>query len=67
MKRRNLDEMKNKSAVELRQFAQDSREKVRTMKLDLMAGKVKNVDDLRVLRKDIARALTIATQKDNAK
>jgi ribosomal protein L29 len=50
--------MKQKSAAELEKGLRDSRGKLRNLKLDLMAGKVKNVGDIRLVRKDIARMLT---------
>ncbi len=52
-----------KPLAELEKFVKDSREKLRTMKFDLAAGKVKNVKDLRELKKDIARALTFINGK----
>jgi len=37
------------------------------MKFDLAAGKVKNVDNLRGLKRDIARALTFVRQSEQKK
>ena len=68
MKRKQITELKTKPFAELEKFVKDSKEKLRTMKFDLAAGKVKNVKDLRELRKDIARALTFMNVKaDNEK
>jgi ribosomal protein L29 len=50
--------MKQRSVAELEKGLRDSRDKLRNLKLDLMAGKVKNVGDIRLVRKDIARMLT---------
>jgi ribosomal protein L29 len=68
MKRRELEQLKVKSGAELRKFVEESREKLRALKFDLAAGKVKNVTQLHLLKKDIARALTlIRIQEDNSK
>ena len=67
MKKKEIGEFKNKPLAELEKFVRDSKEKLRTMKFDLAAGKVKNVKDLRALKKDIARALTFMKDKaDNS-
>ncbi len=50
--------MRQKSAAELEASVREAREKLRNLKLDLLAGKVKNVGDIRNVRKDIARMLT---------
>ena len=41
----------------------DARERLRVLQFDLAAGKVKNVGELRGVRKNIARLLTILWQK----
>lgn len=64
MKRKEIIELKKKPAAELEKFVKDSKEKLRAMKFDLAAGKVKNVAGLRSLKKDIARALTFLKAKD---
>lgn len=67
MKKKEIGEFKNKPLAELEKFVRDSKEKLRAMKFDLAAGKVKNVKDLRMLKKDIARALTFIKDKaDNS-
>ncbi|MDO8551320.1 MAG: 50S ribosomal protein L29 [bacterium] len=53
-----LPELKQKSKEELTKLLQDSREKVRQLKFDLASGKVKNVREIRQIKKDIARMLT---------
>jgi len=63
MKKKEIAELKIKPVAELEKFVRDSKEKLRAMKFDLAAGKVKNVKDLRALRKDIARALTFMKGK----
>lgn len=63
MKKKEILELKTKPLAELEKFVRDSKEKLRVMKFDLAAGKVKDVKDLRALRKDIARALTFMKGK----
>ncbi len=58
MKRKEIEELKNKPILELEKMLKDGRSRLRVLKFDLKAGKVKNVQELRILRKDIARALT---------
>jgi len=48
---------------ELQRVLSEKREKLRLLRFDLAAGKVKNVREIREIRKDIARILTILTEK----
>jgi len=41
----------------------DYREKLRSLRFDLASGKVKNVREIRNIKKDIARILTILKEK----
>lgn len=52
-------ELKQKSEKELERLLLSDREKLRQLKFDLSAGKVKNVREIRKIKKDIARILTI--------
>ncbi|MDO8601146.1 MAG: 50S ribosomal protein L29 [bacterium] len=52
-------ELKQKSKEEIAKILQDSREKLRQLRFDLSAGKVKNVREIRQIKRDIARILTI--------
>lgn len=54
--------MRQKSKQELHKFVQDLREKLRQLRFDLVGGKVKNVREIRHIRKDIARILTLLKQ-----
>ncbi len=64
-------ELKQKNEKELQRLLQEDREKLRQLKFDLSAGKVKNVREIRKTKKDIARIMTILNikekicQKDN--
>lgn len=52
-------ELRQKSKLELQKLLLDSQEKLRKLKFNLASGKVKNVREIRGLKKDIARILTI--------
>lgn len=54
-----IQELKQKSKDELGKLLQDSRERLRQLKFDLASGKVKNIKEIREIKKDIARILTI--------
>ena len=54
-----VQELKQKPEDELKKLLQDNREKLRQLKFDLASGKVKNVREIRELKKDIARILTL--------
>ena len=57
-----ITELRPKSENELKKLFQDNREKLRALKFDLASGKVKNVREIRSLKKDIARILTLSKQ-----
>lgn len=68
MKKREIQELKNKPLAELEKLVKEGRERLRVLKFDLAAGKVKDVKELRGLRKDLARAFTfINSQKRQEK
>lgn len=58
MKRKEILEMKNKAGEELKKMAADFREKLEVLSFDLESGKVKNVREIREIKKNIARILT---------
>jgi ribosomal protein L29 len=62
MKKKEVQELKNKSAGELEHIVAESSERLRSLRFDLAAGKVKNVNELHHTRKTIARAKTFLTQ-----
>ena len=67
MKKREIQELKNKPVLELRKLLGDSREKLRLLKFDLAAGKVKDIQEIRSLRKDIARIQTFINNDQGEK
>jgi len=58
-------ELKQKSTGELKKKLQENREKLRQLNFDLSSGKVKNVREIRKVKKEIARILTLLCQKNN--
>lgn len=58
-----IQELKQKSNKELTKLLIESRERLRNLKFDLASGKVKNVRQIRALKKEIARTLTILREK----
>lgn len=54
-----VKELRQKSKTELQKLLQDYREKLRALRFDLASGKVRNVREIRKIKKDIARILTI--------
>jgi len=53
-----IGELRQKSKEELQRFLQEKREKLRILRFDLASRKVKNVREIREIKKDIARILT---------
>ncbi|OGE81469.1 MAG: 50S ribosomal protein L29 [Candidatus Doudnabacteria bacterium RIFCSPLOWO2_02_FULL_48_8] len=58
-----ISELKRMSEVELNKLIASLREQLRTMRFKIYSKEVKNNHQLRVLRKDIARILTILNQQ----
>ncbi len=61
---KNFQGLKLKAQAELRKILKDDRERLQALRFDLIAGKVKNVNELRLVRKNIARVLTILNSSD---
>jgi len=57
-----ISELRQKSKSELQKLLQDSRKRLRQLRFDLAAGKVKNVREIRKIKKEIARILTLLKQ-----
>ncbi len=56
-------ELRLKPEEELNQLLSESQKKLRELRFNLASGKVKNVRTIRVLKKNIARILTILNEK----
>ncbi len=52
-------ELRKKTKKELNRSLREKRERLRQLRFDLTSGKVKNVREIRAIKKDIARILTI--------
>ena len=59
MKKKEIQQIKNKPFPELRKDLADYREKLRKLKFDLSQGKVKNIKEIKETKKVIARILTL--------
>ena len=57
-----LTELRQKSKAELQKLLQASQERLRQLRFDLAAGKIKNVREIRKIKKEIARILTLLKQ-----
>jgi len=57
-----IQELRQKNKSELQKLLQDNRERLRQLRFDLAAGKVKNVREIRKIKKEIARILTLLKQ-----
>ncbi|MDD4761808.1 MAG: 50S ribosomal protein L29 [Candidatus Pacebacteria bacterium] len=65
MKRKKfLEEILNKSEADLLKSVSDKKESLRSLKFDLVAGKIKNVKEIKNIKKEIARILTILKKKE---
>ncbi|MEA3295638.1 MAG: 50S ribosomal protein L29 [Patescibacteria group bacterium] len=58
-----ISEFRQKSNKELETLLRKNRENLRAMRFDLSFGKLKNVRQIRVIKKNIARILTIKDKK----
>jgi large subunit ribosomal protein L29 len=64
MKKKEIEELRNRPAGELEGIVIDSGERLRALRFDLAAGKVKNVNELHQTRRKIARAKTFLREKE---
>lgn len=58
-----IKELNQKPKDELKKNLGENRELLRSLRFDLAAGKVKNIRQLRTVKKDIAKILTLLNQK----
>ena len=66
MKLKDFKNFKTKSAPELRQELKTREEKLAQLRFDLAAGKVKNIREIRHIKKDIAQILTLIKTNNHA-
>ena len=67
MKQREIQQFKMKPVAELSKLIRESEEKIRKLRFDLAAGKVKNVAELRNTRRLVARMYTFIAQQSRVK
>jgi len=67
MKKKNFQETKDRPAAELQKNLAEYQERLRVLKFDLAAGKVKNIREIRAVKKNIAQILTILKVKQEVK
>jgi ribosomal protein L29 len=58
-------ELRQRSKDELKKTLGDNREKLRQLRFDLAAGKVKNVREVRKVKKEISQILTLIKSKNH--
>jgi ribosomal protein L29 len=58
-----ISELHQKSKDELQKNLEEEREKLRQLRFDLSAGKIKNVREVQKVKKEIAQILTLLKQK----
>jgi len=59
-----IKELRQKTAKELKELLEQDRQKLGQLKFDLASKKLKNHRQIRELRKEIARVLTILNKDD---
>jgi large subunit ribosomal protein L29 len=60
-----IQELRQKSKSELQKLLEEKRTKLGQLRFDLAAGKIKNVREIREIKKDIARILTLLRNMKN--
>ena len=58
-----VSELRQKSEDELKKILEESREKLRDLRFDIQTKQLKNVRELRKIKKLIAQVLTILKEK----
>lgn len=60
-----IKELRQKTAKELKELLEEDRHKLGQLKFNLASKKLKNHRQIRELRKEIARILTLSSEKKN--
>jgi large subunit ribosomal protein L29 len=64
MKRKEFEQLKNAATIEeLNKTLKEKRDKLERLKFDLAVGKVKNISEIRKIKKDIAQIMTLIKEK----
>lgn len=64
MKRKDIQELHNKSTQELKESMKKTQEELVKLRTDLGAGKLKDVHQIKKKRRDLARIKTIIRKKE---
>jgi large subunit ribosomal protein L29 len=67
MKKKEIQELKRRSPEELAHLIQDDSEKLRALRFDLAAGKVKDISQIHEAKKKIARMKTFIHEHERSK
>ncbi|MFH0712766.1 MAG: 50S ribosomal protein L29 [Candidatus Jorgensenbacteria bacterium] len=67
MKKKELENFKNKTMIEIDKEIRECQEKLLNLKMDLSLGKVKNIHEIKELKKSVAQLLTIKNLKEKTK
>jgi len=59
-------DLQKRPTADLKKTARELQDKLRELRFDLTAGKVKNIKEIRSTRREIARIYTIVCQKENS-
>lgn len=59
-------DLQKRSIADLNKTARELQDKLRELRFDLTAGKVKNIKEIRSTRKEVAQIYTIVCQKENS-
>lgn len=65
MKKNEIQQLKTKPLPELQKNLNEYREKLRKLKFDLAQGKVKNIREIKDIKKAIARIMTVINKPSN--
>ncbi|MCX7778984.1 MAG: 50S ribosomal protein L29 [Patescibacteria group bacterium] len=58
-----INELQQKTKEELKKILSEQRDKLRSLRFDVVLKKIKNVREIRKIKKNIARILTILNKK----
>ena len=64
MKKKDIQELKNRPTDELTRLIGESGEKLRVLRFDLAAGKVKDITEIHEMKKKMARMKTFIRERE---
>ncbi len=67
MKKKDIQDLKHQTAEALQAMIKDANEKLRTFRFDLAAGKVKDISEIREMKKKVARMKTFMQEHGSKK